>query len=604
MNKMRRLILVVLALCFFCVGLQAQEDADPYAGVLKSRTPDGAFVLGEPSARVKLIEFSDFLCTSCQNYEPLIHSFILDYVVTGQAQFEYRMFPVIDPELSVLSAGLVECADTLQPGAFWRARDLMFEAVSADGFTSESVAGFAAELGLAQAELETCSGAARQAAVDAEYGASLGVSGTPTLFVQYGDEEPIEIALALPEHFAAIVNAIRPASSEPSTIAHGKYAGMQTWRRPDGGFVLGEPAAPVTIVAFEDFLCGHCQAYLSTVHLFIEQYVQAGLAQFEYRFYPLVNPQFSTHTAKIAECVAAQDLGSFWDAHDLLYEFASVGNLGDLETTVANLLNLDAAALAACTERSMQFLIDTQLGQSTGVNGTPAVRARAANGPLQLIFADGQPLDRGGAPLEVLGALLAGADNVTIGAPERSLLNDGYLEETSLVSGDPCGPPCWQNIVPGGTSLAEAAAIVAALDGITILQSDERGLLFGRDDGPPCCQIASGDGQSVASILLQFAPKIGIGEVIATHGEPPFVSGQLVSDVEAALSLYYPESQMLLYVLTPGVDGLLEETSPVVSAIYATDALLTSAFASVSFDYWKGYLSYSDYMDGEFDYVP
>ena len=61
---------------------------------------------------------------------------------------------------------------------------------------------------------------------------------------------------------------------------------------------------------------------------------------------------------------------------------------------------------------------------------------------------------------------------------------------------------------------------------------------------------------------------------------------------------------MALYVVVPGIDGQLEAASPVVSAVYASEAMLNEAFGGVPFDHWKGYLKYSDYMDGEFDYQP
>ncbi len=604
MNYSRRLLLVVCLISLACFGAQAQDALDPYADMVKSRSADGAFLLGDASADVKLIEFSDFLCTSCQNYAPIIKNFIRDHVATGQAQFEYRMFPVIDAELSASAANLAECADTLQPGSFWRAHDLMFELVSRAGFTDTTVSEFASALGHEAAALQSCAANAQQVIVDAAYGTDLGVSATPSLFVQYGEAAPLPIALALPEHFPAIVDALRPQTSDPVMIEHGRYAGIRTWRRADGGFVLGEPDAPVTIVAFEDFLCPHCQTYTGTLHSFVDAYVRTGQAQLEYRFYPLVNPQYSTLTARVAECAAVQSPGSFWDAHDLLFEFAAAGSLADIETHLADLLYLDADALQDCIRRSIQLLVDTQLGQSAGVSGTPAVRARADNGPLEVIFAEGQPVDRGGPPLDVLSALLAGTGDVTIGAPERSLLNDNFLADASLVTAEPCGPPCWQGIVPGQTSLDAAAEIIAALDGITILNADERGLLLSSQDGGPCCQIASIDGELVASILLQFAPQISISEVIAVHGEPPFVSGQPFTDAEAALSFYYPDSQMLLYVVVPGVNGQLQATSPVVSAIYATEEVMRAAMGAAPFDYWKGYLTYGEYMDGEYDYTP
>ena len=147
MLRLLTIFMLALSLCLPPAAAQAPTGADPYADIAKSRTADGAFVLGDPQARVTLIEFSDFLCTSCQNYESVIKRFIQDYVMTGQARYEYRIYPVIDPQLSVYSASLVECADTLRPGQFWQARDLMFELASTRGFTDETVLRFRRRLG-------------------------------------------------------------------------------------------------------------------------------------------------------------------------------------------------------------------------------------------------------------------------------------------------------------------------------------------------------------------------------------------------------------------------------------------------------------------------
>ena len=604
MPNLSRLSLLILCLSISTGMLWAQENADPYRDVPKSRAADGGFILGDPAAGIKLIEFSDFLCSSCQNYEPIISEFIRDYVLTGQAKFEYRIFPVIDPELSVQSASLVECADTLMPGSFWRAHDRMFELVRRHGFTAQSYSQFAESLGLDADALQDCAATAGQYAQDAAYGLSLGATGTPALFVQYGGAAPIQIALPMAEHFPAIVNALRPESTDPVTIELGDYAGLTTFRRADGGIVLGDPTAPLTIVAFEDFLCAHCQSYTDTVKQFIQEQVRGGNAQFEYRFYPLVNPQYSTTFAKIAECVAAQDLRLFWDAHDLLFEFASTGNLTGLPAKLAKLLGIDSDALDACLGRAMQFLVDTQVGQSASVSGTPAIRARDAQGGLHIIYAGGQPQDRGGLPLDMLTALIDGAPGLSIGPPQRSLLNDSFLHDSSLIDLAPCAPPCWNNITPGLTDMATALELLEAAETLQIVQAVDSGLVFQPSGGEPCCQIASRDDGTVASILLQFAPGIALGDVLSVHGDPEYVTGQSFSDKEALIVLYYPARQMLLYVVVPGIHGQLDASSPVISAVYATEDLLAANFGVTPFDHWKGYLTYSEYMDGEYDHQP
>ena len=589
-----RIIIFALLLCLPLFA-QAQEGADPYADMPKSRTADGAFVLGDPQAGVKLIEFSDFLCVSCQNYESVVKRFIQDYVANGQAQYEYRIFPVIDPELSVYSASLVECADTLRPGQFWRARDLMFELVSTRGFTDETAAVFADELGQESDALSACAAGATQHIADARYGLALGANSTPSLFVQYGEAAPLPIALALPEHHDAIVNAIRPKSTAPMLIEAGRYAGLSTFRRADGGFVLGDPQAPIAIVAFEDFLCPHCQNYQANVDAFIDEYVRMGKAQFEFRFYPLVDPQYSTTMAKTAECVAAQDLSRFWDGHDLLFEFARRRSLDEVAANTARLLGLDATTLQSCLERAIQFLVDTQLAQNAFVAGTPAVRARRDNGALELVFIGDQPIDRGAPTIFQLRDLMEGAGSVSIGPPERTLLNERFLDDRSLLSGEPCAPPCWQNIVPGETTLAEALEIVSAIDGVRVgLQSNEA-FQFGLAEGPACCQVSADDATIVNAIILQFSPRMTIGEAIEVHGEPLFFRGQPYAETEALLWFFFPERFAMIQVVVPGVDAKLDASSPIVAAYYLTEADMAGAVASGAFSPWKGFVAFQDY---------
>ena len=609
MSRTAKTLVIMLLLCWAALAGQAQTDetaASPYAAVPTTRTADGGFVLGDPAAEVKIIEFADFLCSHCQNYKPVIDSFIQDYVLSGQAQFEYRMFPVVDPTLSPLSAALVECADAQAPGTFFEAHDRMFEWVSSQGFVAASAAAdFAALLDLDAAALSECADSATQHQQDAAYGQQLGVRGTPALFVQYGSAAPLSIALALPEQYAALVNANRPPASPPTRIETGRYAGISTHRTADGGFVLGSPDAPLTIVAFEDFMCPHCQAYQSTLHQFIETYVRSGQAQFEYRFFPVVHSEYSPLTAAVAECAGLQDPAAFWNVHDLLFEFASVGAIDtDIGSRIAALSDLDADAIADCLGGSMQALIDVQLGQQAGVGGTPGMRARAADGELQVIYAGQQPLERGGTALEVLGALAEGSPQVSIGAPQRRLRDASRMENPSLLSGEPCRPPCWQNITPGQSTLTAAQTALAALESFQIADSNPSGFELVYDGGGVCCQVASQDGALVSHIILQFAPHISVADVIAEYGEPTYVTGQEFSADEAMLTLFYPEDRMLLYALTAGSEGELTAESPLVSAIYTSETLMTSLIASTPLDIWKGYLKYSDYMDGQFDHNP
>jgi protein-disulfide isomerase len=178
-----------------------------YTRIPQERTDDGGFILGDPAAPVTLIAFEDFLCPHCQDYESTLRRFIAEYVIPGKARFEYRFMPAIDPQASVYVAQLVECSEILKPESFWEAHNIMFELLSASRYSADTSRTFAERAGLNYAELLDCQPTAKQIQTDHTLGNSLGVTGTPTVFVRYGDGEPVRLpAPPTFDQFASIVN--------------------------------------------------------------------------------------------------------------------------------------------------------------------------------------------------------------------------------------------------------------------------------------------------------------------------------------------------------------------------------------------------------------
>ena len=243
---------------------------------------------------------------------------------------------------------------------------------------------------------------------------------------------------------------------------------------------------------------------------------------------------------------------------------------------LGNLLALDAAVLEACLDRSTQFLVHIYVGRSARVSGTAVIRARDHRGKLQVIHIGEQPRPRGGLPFEALGALAKGVSGVTIGPPERSLLNDSFLQDTSLLSGSHCDPPCWQNVVPGQASLQEASDRISAMAD-TYIAHTGGSVVFRHGDGAPCRQIVSNDGEIIGSLPLQFAPTASIGPVIAARGAPEYVYALPFTEGEAVLMHVYPAHNMLLSVVVPGWLGQLHETSPVIAAMHGTNSIFAAA---------------------------
>jgi len=185
---------VVAALAIFISGnfLNPNAVAIDYSTVHQERTADGGFILGDPNAPVTVIAFEDFLCPHCQDYQRTIKAFIQQQVLTGKARFEYRFFPAIDQTYSYLMADLAECSDILNPGSFWDAHDKLFEINSRTRFSNATAKAFSDAMGLDYSQVLDCvKEDADQIEADVKLGESLKVGGTPTVFIKYGDNDPV-----------------------------------------------------------------------------------------------------------------------------------------------------------------------------------------------------------------------------------------------------------------------------------------------------------------------------------------------------------------------------------------------------------------------------
>ena len=180
---------------------------------------------------------------------------------------------------------------------------------------------------------------------------------------------------------AAIVVAIAVIMMSSTSSLGGAsvdYSAIPQERLADGGFVLGNPEAPITIVAFEDFICPHCQAYKSVTSEFISKYVATGLARFEYRFLPAVDPTYSPLSAKFAECADILKPGSFWNAHDLMFELAAASRFTNTTPrTFADRIDIPYTDLLECSSsEANQVNVDLALAQQLGATGTPTIMVR------------------------------------------------------------------------------------------------------------------------------------------------------------------------------------------------------------------------------------
>lgn len=205
------------------------------------------------------------------------------------------------------------------------------------------------------------------------------VNGDPLWLMALQDERLVFIHASL----AGPVAAAAPRALAENFNAHD--------RLEDGGFVLGLPTAPITVVAFEDYACPHCQTYEDTIQRIIETYVMTGQARFEYRFFLTVDARTGGRISKLAACVGELAEDQFWAGHRFLYQRARDGRLYDDDTArlLAAETGLDYRSLSRCLLRVRQVAIDSELAWSIGAPGTPSVALRYPDG--RLLFLGGAP---------------------------------------------------------------------------------------------------------------------------------------------------------------------------------------------------------------------
>jgi protein-disulfide isomerase len=135
----------------------------------------------------------------------------------------------------------------------------------------------------------------------------------------------------------------------------------------------GREDAPLTLVEYGDFECGHCGRAHPVV-----RHVQRRLGpalRFVFRNFPLreAHPH-AEHAAEAAESVAARGgETAFWQMHDLLFENQETLDDKDLVAYAAS-LGVDESAVAddlASGAMATRVHRDFRSGIRSGVNGTP-----------------------------------------------------------------------------------------------------------------------------------------------------------------------------------------------------------------------------------------
>ncbi len=367
--------------------------------------------LGPADAPVTLVEFSDFECPFCARFYSTLKQLEENY--GDQLRIVYRQFPLENIHAHAFDAAEASlCAH--EQGRFWEMHDLLFD--EQDQLGVDALKAKAERLGLDRPAFDTCLGSnqyAEQIQRDLRDGASVGIQGTPALFVNGvrvpGGAVPYETVAA------AIDKALQRngSSAEPSLglDRNNKVVNelvMRLWEERgavyylepfrveldnDGSPVKGPADAPVALVEFSDFECPFCARFYRTLKQLEENY--GDRLRIVYRQSPIKSIHLYAFDAAEAS-LCAHDQGRFWEMHDLLFEEQDQLDMESLKEK-AGRLGLDQQGFDDCLESGKytdQIQRDLSEGQSVGVTGTPA------------LFVNGIFVPGGAVPYETIAAAI------------------------------------------------------------------------------------------------------------------------------------------------------------------------------------------------------
>lgn len=150
--------------------------------------------LGDENAPVTIIEFGDYQCPGCGSFATNVKPQIqLQLVDQGLAKFVFYDFPLVQihPH-AFLAARAARCAG--EQDSYWDYHDLLFQMQprwSGEASAIGSFRDYAESVGLDEDAFNSCLQSDQYADVvtaNMELGAQLGVSGTPTVMVNAGDQ--------------------------------------------------------------------------------------------------------------------------------------------------------------------------------------------------------------------------------------------------------------------------------------------------------------------------------------------------------------------------------------------------------------------------------
>ncbi len=175
---------------------------------------DNSPTLGPDTAPVTLVEFGEYQCPFCKRFHDQVLPALLKQY-DGKLRFVFRSYPVRAIHVYAESAAeAARCARDQQK--FWEYQDLLFQ--DTQRLARTDLLAYAGQVRLDMKQFQDCLESGRHAPdVERDYqaGVTLGVSGTPTFFINgrlLTGAQPLAV-------FTAVIDAERSATPAPTAAS-------------------------------------------------------------------------------------------------------------------------------------------------------------------------------------------------------------------------------------------------------------------------------------------------------------------------------------------------------------------------------------------------
>ncbi len=179
------LVVVLLVIIFVILGSKASTSVTPTS--VSKLIENATHMTGKSDAKVTIVEFGDYECPACGQFNPTADQLIATYGKDSDFNFVFRNFPLPQHKNAAVAAEAAEAANV--QGKFLEMKSKLYS--NQDQWTESEnpidiFAGYAEELGLNVSKFKSEVLANKYQDIitkDLSLGSEIGVSWTPSIYV-------------------------------------------------------------------------------------------------------------------------------------------------------------------------------------------------------------------------------------------------------------------------------------------------------------------------------------------------------------------------------------------------------------------------------------